>query len=817
MHFLYLHSRFLAASKHLLVLACLFLGSVPLAAEPVAPAPQANQLQRLQQASADMQLGARQITEGQYAEAVSTFNTALRTLPDIPQATPLRDYGVKALADASVAQAKVLAAEGRYREAEELLQNVLSPSVAPDHKEALKFLSRMRDPDRYPVALTPQHVANTKEVLTLLQKADSFYELADFDSARETYLQVLRIDNYNQAARRGMERAEQQRARYYNAARDHRKARMLTEVDSLWEDAIPPSTMDLQRYSETTAASLQPGNARDSMLKRLREIIVPRVEFSGAAFDEIIEFLRLRSKDLDPTGKGVDFIINIPQELATTRIDLNLTQVPLEEIVRYVAQKAGATFKIDEFAVRFVSLSDVSTDLINRTFRVPPGFIESTATESAAADNPFGQPAGNASFNGLTLKRISAREFLESRGVTFPEGASASYSTATNRLVVRNNAANMDIVELLVEQAANSSPKQAVISIRMIEVNQNNMEEFGFDWLMGQFSVPGSNSVFGSGGTSGNMQPPDAPSQNFPMLTPNTDLAVGLNPMTAGLRSSGEILGRPNIDGLLGENTATQFVNSRSPGQFAVGGVLTDPQFQVVLRAINQKKGIDIMAMPSIVAKSGQKATIDLAREFIYPTEFDPPEIPQQVGSVQIGNLRIQGAGNNSAPITPSTPTTFEMRKVGVVIEMEPVINDNGKDVEILLTPELTEFEGFIDYGSDINNTVDTGNGPVSQPVDNRIIQPVFRTNRISTAVRIFDGSTVVLGGALQQRSTRVQDKVPVLGSIPLLGRLWKSQVDYTEKKNFLVFVTVQIIDPSGQPINQLSAAPAQTTLPGGQ
>jgi general secretion pathway protein D len=223
------------------------------------------------------------------------------------------------------------------------------------------------------------------------------------------------------------------------------------------------------------------------------------------------------------------------------------------------------------------------------------------------------------------------------------------------------------------------------------------------------------------------------------------------------------------------------------------------------------------MAMPSIVAKSGQKATIDLAREFIYPTEFDPPEIPQQVGSVQIGNLRIQGAGNNSAPITPSTPTTFEMRKVGVVIEMEPVINDNGKDVEILLTPELTEFEGFIDYGSDINNTVDTGNGPVSQPVDNRIIQPVFRTNRISTAVRIFDGSTVVLGGALQQRSIRVQDKVPLLGSIPLLGRLWKSQVDYTEKKNFLVFVTVQVIDPSGQPINQLSATPAQTTLPGGQ
>lgn len=137
------------------------------------------------------------------------------------------------------------------------------------------------------------------------------------------------------------------------------------------------------------------------------------------------------------------------------------------------------------------------------------------------------------------------------------------------------------------------------------------------------------------------------------------------------------------------------------------------------------------------------------------------------------------------------------------MIEMEPVISENGQDVDLVITPETTEFEGFIDYASDINNTVDLGNGPVSQPVDNRIIQPIFRTNRISTAVRIYDGSTVVLGGVILDRRIKVEDKVPIIGNIPLIGRFWKSEVDQVEKKNFIVFVTVRVIDPSGQPINR--------------
>lgn len=781
------------------------LGALPSgAANPVSSVAEAEVARRAQaaaEAHIQMAEAAQHLENGKYQEALSIFGGVVRNLPTSAATEPTKQSARQGYSIAVIGWAKELLNEGRYSEAEDVLKSVLAKEMLPGHAGATQLLARMKDPDRYPPALTPQHVANVKTVAVLLQQAESQNELGDFDAAIKTYTQVLRTDPYNVAARRGMERAENHKARYYSAARDHNRARLFNEVNKQWEDAVPSTRSDLAAYEGARTGSL--GNVlsnREKIVRKMRTSIVPKVDFSGASFEEIIEFLRVRSRDLDPEGKGVDFVLSLPPETLSRSIDLSLTSVPLEELVRYVAEKAGATYKVDEFAVKFVSLTEQSTEFLVRTYQVPPGFIETaTSSQPAAPADPFAPNAAG----GTSLRRLTAREFIEARGVSFPDGATASYSTSTNRLVVRNTVKNLEIVDLLVEQAAASSPKQAIISVKMIEVNQTNLEELGFDWLMGAFNVPGSSGTFASGGTSGNMQSPGAAGENFPMVFPGSDLPVGMNPMTAGLRSSGEIIGRPTIDALLGEGISTPDVSSRSPGQFAVTGVLTDPQFQVVVRAINQRKGMDFLAMPSIVAKSGQKATIELAREFLYPTEFDPPQIPQQVGQVPTGlGLNII-TDNNTAPITPSTPTTFEMRRLGTMIEMEPVISESGQDVDLVITPETTEFEGFIDYASDINNTIDLGNGPISQPVDNRIIQPIFRTNKISTAVRIYDGSTVVLGGVIQARQIKVNDKVPIIGDIPLVGRFWKSEVMQTEKKNFIVFVTVRVIDPSGQPINQ--------------
>ena len=78
-----------------------------------------------------------------------------------------------------------------------------------------------------------------------------------------------------------------------------------------------------------------------------------------------------------------------------------------------------------------------------------------------------------------------------------------------------------------------------------------------------------------------------------------------------------------SIDGLLGTT-----VIGTAPGIFGIAGIFTNPQFQVVIRALNQKKGVDLMSAPKVTTKSGRKAIVRVAREFPYPTEFNAPEPP---------------------------------------------------------------------------------------------------------------------------------------------------------------------------------------------
>jgi general secretion pathway protein D len=346
------------------------------------------------------------------------------------------------------------------------------------------------------------------------------------------------------------------------------------------------------------------------------------------------------------------------------------------------------------------------------------------------------------------------------------------------------------------------------IQVRMVEINQTRFNELGFDWMLGQFNLPGSDRVFASGGTVGNQRSGPFSSADFPTAYPGSGgLPVGTHPITSGLRSSGEILGRPSIDGLIGQRDSVS-LDSRSPGTFAVTGVFTDPAFQMVLRTLNQSKGIDFLASPNVVTKSGQRSRISVSREFIYPTEFDPPQIPQTLQAIftidLLTNTIVDIDMPPVVPVTPTTPTAFEMREVGVILEVEPVVGPDNRTVELNLVPSLTEFEGFINYGEPITLTgQDVPPNTIATP--NEILQPIFRSNKISTNVTVYDGQTVVLGGVMYEKRQDINDKVPIIGNIPIVGRAFQSQLNQVEKKNVLFYVTVKILDPGGNRVNPVA------------
>ena len=426
---------------------------------------------------------------------------------------------------------------------------------------------------------------------------------------------------------------------------------------------------------------------------------------------------------------------------------------------------------------------------------MPPGFIQSTP--GSAPPQISGVAAGSQS---VIAVRSPAKDFLASQGVEFPEGASANYISLSSRLIVKNTLPNLELVDALVETSEATKPTQVEIEAKFLEVSQNNLNELGFDWLLGQFALAGGSGVYGSGGTIGLGRTID--SAGYPLDNPGGN-PVGANsntsgPLTAGNRGGTTGISLNAVDAVLLGSPA-----GPAPGILSVAGVFTNPQFQVVLRALSQKKGIDLVSAPKVTTKSGSTAKIEIVREFRYPTQFDPPQLSATQGSTY-------------APVVPNSPSAWETKNTGITLEVEPTVGPDSYTIELRLAPRVIEFDGFINYGSPINASVAASVTTTVAPIvsfllpsavfeatPNTINQPVFSIREVETQVSVYDGQTVVMGGLMREDVQKVQDKVPILGDIPLAGRLFRTNVDQHIKRNLLMFVTAGLLDPAGQPVIQ--------------
>jgi general secretion pathway protein D len=395
---------------------------------------------------------------------------------------------------------------------------------------------------------------------------------------------------------------------------------------------------------------------------------------------------------------------------------------------------------------------------------------------------------------------MDAKEFLTASGVNFPQGATATYIPVSSRLVVRNTQENLDLIDTLIAATDTGGAAQVEIEAKFVEITQNNLKELSFDWLLGQFNLTSKDGIFAGGGTSGTSPKVDQLDYPFPIQNgPYTTY-----PVTAANRSGGLAISQNAIDSLL---FGTSGASKLAPAIAGIAGIMTDPSFQLVIRALNQKKGVDLLSAPKVTTKSGQRAVIEIIREFRYPTEFDPPQIPQNFGnsgfSIVGGTTGgLGGSTQGSFPVTPTTPTTFETRNTGVTLEVEPVIGPDSYTIDLSLVPQVVEFEGFINYGSPIQTSSTNAIGITTTNVitPNVINQPIFSTRKVTTNVSIFDGQTVLLGGLIREDVQKVEDKTPLLGDIPFIGRLFRSQVDQHLKRHLVIFVSARLINPAGEP-----------------
>ena len=773
----------------------------------------------------------RAVKDKNLKQAYIDYLAALELIPAGTATATDRQAVLNEFSKTATDYARSLIARGNYSEAENVAKTVLDPQINPTYTPAARILSQL-EKQNYNTTVDPKFSAKRDEVDKLLNQAAGYYATGRNDLAIKRYEQVLNLDPYNLAARQGMEQVNQQRTEYYNEAYNETRSEMLWLADRAWEKPVRKISRD--RTTEG-ASSGGPASTKDEMMRKLNGIVIDNLSLNDVTIREAVEILKQKSRQFDSYSadsktKGVNIVLKIPPPAApgnegetpepgsesaaspvvteNSRVNLDLKNVPLIEAIRYLTELTGLKQKIEPFAVSLIPATESTEELLVKEYRVSPNFIPSTSPSESEGEPIAGQSSAD---SNKKLKGVkNATDYLKQQGIPFPTGAFANYVSSGSKLIVRNTQGALDLVDTLVESDVGVKPTQVEIESKFVEISQNNVNELGFDWLLGPFSIGGG--VYGDGGTAAGGA--NVNYDNFPFGQ------IGANPITAGNRSGigtsvNSAITANSLDALVAG--VPQGANVASPGIFGLAGVFTNPQFQLVIRALSQQKGVDLMSAPKVTTKSGNSATIKIIREFPFPTEFEPPEVPESGGS---GSGSGSSGNNNTGGgiqvtggiVTPATPSSFEKRDLGVLLEVEPQVGADNYTIDLSLRPEVVEFDGFINFGSPIvGPQFDPFANPLANPsgiipytiTENVMNQPVFSVRRVETSVSIWDGQTVAMGGLIREDVQKVDDKVPFLGDIPLAGRLFRSSVDQKIKKNLIIFVTARLLDASGQPLIQ--------------
>ncbi len=131
-----------------------------------------------------------------------------------------------------------------------------------------------------------------------------------------------------------------------------------------------------------------------------------------------------------------------------------------------------------------------------------------------------------------------------------------------------------------------------------------------------------------------------------------------------------------------------------------------------------------ILHTTTVMARSGQRAKVESGSEYIYPTTYNPPRIPNQVSL-------SEGA---TAPVTGVTPTAFQTRNLGISLEVDPVIGSDNVTVDLNLAPELIELDGETVWATE----------EIDEMFQTR--HPTFHISKVTTQVALHHGRYVLLG-----------------------------------------------------------------------
>lgn len=313
--------------------------------------------------------------------------------------------------------------------------------------------------------------------------------------------------------------------------------------------------------------------------------------------------------------------------------------------------------------------------------------------------------------------------------------------TSTNSLIIVASPRDFRSLRKIIDQL-DLPRRQVYVEAAILEVTVGGDTEFGTNWHLPYSDqgfgedVDGSESLgFIQGAPGGGTSP---------TLTPLTD-PTSLLQITSGA-----------LIGLLGEGITVPVGDND----------LTLPSFGVVLRALQSANNSQVLSTPHILTTDNEEATIEVGQRIPFQRGVAVPQVVGGAGG-QAGAVGNQFGGLNNFASTDRIDVSLKLT----------------------LTPQINELDRIrMEIDQQIEDVIGV-DGPTQQPIT---------ANRAAkTVVVVDDQQTVVLGGLIRDRTRETENKIPILGDLPILGWLFKSRTTETEKVNLVLVLTPYIIRDS--------------------
>jgi type II secretory pathway component GspD/PulD (secretin) len=380
----------------------------------------------------------------------------------------------------------------------------------------------------------------------------------------------------------------------------------------------------------------------------------------------------------------------------------------------------------------------------------------------------------------------------------------------SNALVITERPTRMNRIRPIIEQLDRATD-QVMIETKFVEVTDRDVRNIGVNWsslanytvgagpLQGEFSrergQTGSDGRSGNSGTtgltssattgsttnSGSSNQSGSSSQTGGSTTSgNVTSTGGTVTSTSSTGSNGALTNSSTLATAAGTASSSGTTNSGSSGSSnalnllnslantggttrALSTVFSADEFKLVLSALQSQNSIKLVSNPTIVTLNNTPATILIGQKY-------PIATPNISG----------GAAGASNVIT----YTITEKDIGIRLEVTPQVNNRGF-IKLSVKPTVSSIAGTV--------TIPQG-----------AEYPIVATREATTQISIKDGYTMGIGGLIQNTTSKGETKVPLLGSIPGLGRLFRSDSKTAESSNLIIFITAKTVSAEGAPIEAL-------------